>query len=182
MALRNSGHLGRIGDWAEMAAREGKVSLLFVNTSGGGILVAPHGGTEAQALRQPDRRGSAYLRRPADHPRHLHLHHRRGEGPRRVEQGRTRPRGMPARQPRAADHRSPGFLCVASGCDLTPGWAQGLCAQRDRRGARRCAFGRVVQQARNEGRLKQLAGNPHRPAEAPRGPTSTRTWPTSPRG
>ena len=53
VALRNSGHLGRIGDWAEMAAREGKVSLLFVNTSGGGILVAPHGGTERRLSANP---------------------------------------------------------------------------------------------------------------------------------
>ncbi len=41
LALRNSGHLGRIGDWAEMAARENKIALIFVNTGGGGILVAP---------------------------------------------------------------------------------------------------------------------------------------------
>ncbi|MEZ6044202.1 MAG: Ldh family oxidoreductase [Planctomycetaceae bacterium] len=34
IALRNSGHLGRIGDWAEMAAAAGKISLHFVNTSG----------------------------------------------------------------------------------------------------------------------------------------------------
>ncbi len=53
VALRNAGHLGRIGDWAEMTAREGKVSLLFVNTSGGGILVAPHGGTERRLSANP---------------------------------------------------------------------------------------------------------------------------------
>src|SRR3954471_17012731 len=45
VALRNSGHLGRIGDWAERAAAAGLLSLHFVNTSGGGILVAPAGGT-----------------------------------------------------------------------------------------------------------------------------------------
>src|SRR5262249_53486569 len=46
VALRNPAHLGRIGDWAEMAARAGKLSLHFVNTSGIGILVAPVGGTQ----------------------------------------------------------------------------------------------------------------------------------------
>src|SRR6266446_10798591 len=40
IALRNSGHLGRIGDWALMAAGANKMSLHFVNTSGGGILAA----------------------------------------------------------------------------------------------------------------------------------------------
>src|SRR5262249_32252967 len=46
VALRNPGHLGRIGDWAEMAVRANKISLHFVNTSGVGILVAPVGGIE----------------------------------------------------------------------------------------------------------------------------------------
>jgi uncharacterized oxidoreductase len=53
VALRNSGHLGRIGDWAELAARAGKVSLHFVNTSGGGILVAPFGGSERRLSANP---------------------------------------------------------------------------------------------------------------------------------
>jgi uncharacterized oxidoreductase len=53
VALRNSGHLGRIGDWAEMAAGAGKVSLHFVNTNGGGILVAPCGGTQRRLSANP---------------------------------------------------------------------------------------------------------------------------------
>ncbi len=53
VALRNSGHLGRIGDWAEMAANAGKVSLHFVNTSGGGILVAPFGGSQRRLSANP---------------------------------------------------------------------------------------------------------------------------------
>ena len=53
VALRNAGHLGRIGDWAEMAARDGKVSIHFVNTSGGGILVAPYGGTQRRLSADP---------------------------------------------------------------------------------------------------------------------------------
>jgi uncharacterized oxidoreductase len=53
VALRNSGHLGRIGDWAELAAKAGKVSLHFVNTNGGGILVAPFGGTERRLSANP---------------------------------------------------------------------------------------------------------------------------------
>ena len=44
IALRNAGHLGRIGDWPLLAARAGKASIHFVNTSGAGILVAPFGG------------------------------------------------------------------------------------------------------------------------------------------
>jgi uncharacterized oxidoreductase len=53
VALRDSGHLGRIGDWAELAAAAGKVSLHFVNTNGGGILVAPFGGTERRLSANP---------------------------------------------------------------------------------------------------------------------------------
>ncbi|MGI4950598.1 MAG: malate/lactate/ureidoglycolate dehydrogenase [Janthinobacterium lividum] len=45
VTLRNSGHIGRIGDWAERAARAGLVSIHFVNV-GLGEIVAPFGGTE----------------------------------------------------------------------------------------------------------------------------------------
>src|SRR5579864_1288021 len=53
VALRNTGHLGRIGDWALMVARSGLISLHFVNTSGGGILVAPAGGTQRRLSANP---------------------------------------------------------------------------------------------------------------------------------
>lgn len=44
VALRRSGHLGRIGDWGERAAEAGLISLHFVNVENG-ELVAPFGGT-----------------------------------------------------------------------------------------------------------------------------------------
>lgn len=45
VALRNAGHLGRIADWAAMAAADGYISIHFVNVAGAG-LVAPFGGRE----------------------------------------------------------------------------------------------------------------------------------------
>src|SRR5205085_6469122 len=53
VALRNSGHLGRIGDWPLQAARAGKLSLHFVNTTGAGILVAPFGGISRRLSANP---------------------------------------------------------------------------------------------------------------------------------
>ncbi len=53
VALRNCGHLGRIGDWPEMASRAGKASLHFVNTSGFGLLVAPFGGIDRRLSANP---------------------------------------------------------------------------------------------------------------------------------
>jgi uncharacterized oxidoreductase len=53
VAVRNSGHLGRIGAYAEQLARAGMVSLHFVNSSGGGIMVAPHGGSERRLSANP---------------------------------------------------------------------------------------------------------------------------------
>jgi uncharacterized oxidoreductase len=53
VALRNSGHLGRIGDWPLMAAQAGKLSLHFVNTTGAGILVSPHGGIDRRLSANP---------------------------------------------------------------------------------------------------------------------------------
>src|SRR5258707_14283582 len=52
IALRNAGHIGRVGDWAEMAAAEGLVSVHFVNAAGS-LLVAPYGGAEKPPLTAP---------------------------------------------------------------------------------------------------------------------------------
>jgi uncharacterized oxidoreductase len=53
IALRNAGHLGRIGDWPTMAAKAGLMSVHFVNTSGAGILVAPFGGINRRLSANP---------------------------------------------------------------------------------------------------------------------------------
>jgi hydroxycarboxylate dehydrogenase B len=52
VALRNAGHIGRVGDWAEMAAAAGLVSVHFVNASGS-VLVAPFGGTQRRMSTAP---------------------------------------------------------------------------------------------------------------------------------
>jgi uncharacterized oxidoreductase len=53
VAIRNAGHLGRIGAWAEQVAQAGLASIHFVNTSGFGILVAPHGGSDRRLSANP---------------------------------------------------------------------------------------------------------------------------------
>ncbi len=53
IGLRNSSHLGRIGDWPERAAAAGTVSVHFVNTSGVGTLVAPFGGIDRRMSTNP---------------------------------------------------------------------------------------------------------------------------------
>lgn len=53
VGLRNASHLGRIGEWAEQAAEGGCLSLFFVNTNGGGVLVAPVGGIERKLSANP---------------------------------------------------------------------------------------------------------------------------------
>jgi len=52
-ATRNCSHVGRVGAWAELAARAGLVSLHFVNTSGFGIRIAPFGGKERRFSTNP---------------------------------------------------------------------------------------------------------------------------------
>jgi hydroxycarboxylate dehydrogenase B len=52
VGLRNSGHLGRVGDWGGMAADAGQVSLHFLNTSGA-MRVAPHGGADRRLSTNP---------------------------------------------------------------------------------------------------------------------------------
>jgi hydroxycarboxylate dehydrogenase B len=52
VGLRNSGHIGRVGDWGERATAAGLVSLHFVNVAGG-ELVAPFGGTSRRFSTNP---------------------------------------------------------------------------------------------------------------------------------
>ncbi len=52
VGVRNVGHLGRLGDWAELAAEAGVVSLHFVNILNG-VLVAPFGGREPRMSTNP---------------------------------------------------------------------------------------------------------------------------------
>ncbi len=52
VGLRNCGHLGRLGDWADMAAQAGQVSLHFLNTSGA-QRVAPFGGSDRRLSTNP---------------------------------------------------------------------------------------------------------------------------------
>jgi len=52
VGLTNCGHLGRVGDWADMAADAGQVSLHFLNTSGA-LRVAPFGGSDRRLSTNP---------------------------------------------------------------------------------------------------------------------------------
>src|SRR6476469_9277526 len=52
VALRNAGHIGLVGDWAEMAAAEVLVSVHFVNAAGS-LLVAPFGGVQKRLSTAP---------------------------------------------------------------------------------------------------------------------------------
>jgi len=52
VALRNTGHIGRVGSWAQIAAEAGYVSIHFVNARGS-VLVAPFGGMERRFSTAP---------------------------------------------------------------------------------------------------------------------------------
>jgi uncharacterized oxidoreductase len=52
VALRNAGHVGRVADWAEIAAEAGLVSVHFVNAAGS-VLVAPFGSFERRFSTAP---------------------------------------------------------------------------------------------------------------------------------
>src|SRR5258706_9378596 len=58
VTLRNAGHVGRVGDWAEMAAEAGLGSVYFVNASGS-VLVAPYCGVERRFSSAAHFRGGA---------------------------------------------------------------------------------------------------------------------------
>ena len=52
VAIKNSGHLGRIGDFSEMAAKENIISIHFVNSIAG-LLVSPFGSWERRFSTNP---------------------------------------------------------------------------------------------------------------------------------
>lgn len=52
-AIRNTGHMGRIGHWSEMGAEAGLVAIHFVNTSGLGMHCLPAGGREKRLSVNP---------------------------------------------------------------------------------------------------------------------------------
>jgi uncharacterized oxidoreductase len=52
IALRNSGHVGRVGEWAERAAAADLISVHFVNAAGS-VLVAPFGALERRLSTAP---------------------------------------------------------------------------------------------------------------------------------
>ena len=64
VGIRECGHVGRVGAWAEMTANAGMVSVHFVNTSGFGILVAPYGGTDRRLSANPIAAGIPIPGRP----------------------------------------------------------------------------------------------------------------------
>lgn len=52
VSLRNAGHIGRVGEWAEIAAEAGLISIHFVNVAGS-VLVAPFGGIDRRLSTAP---------------------------------------------------------------------------------------------------------------------------------
>jgi uncharacterized oxidoreductase len=50
---RNCCHLGRVGDYPALATDRGMAAIMFVNTHGGGKLVAPYGGIERRLSANP---------------------------------------------------------------------------------------------------------------------------------
>ncbi len=53
VGLFNCNHIGRLGEWVEIAANEGMIALGFCNGGGPGGLVTPHGGAQRRLGTNP---------------------------------------------------------------------------------------------------------------------------------
>ena len=109
IGLRNCGHLGRLGDWADMAAEAGQVSLHFLNTSGA-QRVAPFGGSDRRLSTNPIAIGVPLA---GGDPAILDITTSTvAEGKLMValNKGERVPEGWIVDKRRQADHRSQGFL------------------------------------------------------------------------
>ena len=122
VGVRNSGHMGRIGAWAEQAAAAGLVSLHFVNTTGFGIQVAPFGGSDRRLSVNPIALG---VPRPGQEPL-IHdmstgtiaagkIRVARNKGELLPEGAIIDGRGRPTRDPEAFFADPPGALTTAAG-------------------------------------------------------------------
>jgi uncharacterized oxidoreductase len=122
VGVRNSGHMGRIGAWAEQAAEAGLASLHFVNTTGFGIQVAPFGGSDRRLSVNPIALG---VPRPAQEPL-IHdmstgtiaagkIRVARNKGELLPEGAIIDGRGRPTRDPEAFFADPPGALTTAAG-------------------------------------------------------------------
>jgi uncharacterized oxidoreductase len=65
LSLRRSAHLGRLGEFMEMASDAGLVSFSFTNTHGSGVLTAPYGGYERRLSANPLGGGAPMPQGPA---------------------------------------------------------------------------------------------------------------------
>ena len=105
-ALRHSAHLGRVGDWPEMAAAAGMASLHFVNATGIPLRVVPHGGRDGRGTTNPIAMGIPCAGCGTRDPRFRDLGDRRGQGQGRAQQGRPDPaRALPGRRRRQPHDR-----------------------------------------------------------------------------
>jgi uncharacterized oxidoreductase len=122
VGVRNSGHMGRIGAWAEQAAAAGLVSLHFVNTTGYGIQVAPFGGSDRRLSVNPIALGAP---RPGEEPL-VHdmstaaiaagkIRVARNQGALLPEGAIIDHEGRPTRDPEAFFTDPPGALTTAGG-------------------------------------------------------------------
>ena len=122
VGVRNSGHMGRIGAWAERAAAAGLVSLHFVNTTGFGIQVAPFGGSDRRLSVNPIAIGAP---RPGEEPL-VHdmstgaiaagkIRVARNKGALLPEGAIIDNRGQPTRDPEAFFTDPPGALTTTGG-------------------------------------------------------------------
>ncbi len=105
VALRHSGHLGRIGEWAEQAAEAGLVSIHFVNVAGS-LLVAPFGAVDRRFSTAPFAAGLPVPGQPPVVLDFRHVDRGRRQGPGGVEGRQTPARGKPDRTRRPAEPRS----------------------------------------------------------------------------
>ncbi len=53
LSLRNSFHLGRLGDWGAMAAEAGFICIIYANVQSSRPMVAPFGGSDARFVTNP---------------------------------------------------------------------------------------------------------------------------------
>ncbi len=119
------GHIGRLGEYCELAAADNMVSILMVNTHGSARRVAPPGGKAPRLGTNPLAFGSPAPGRTVG-TRFRHQRHGRGQSTRQADCRRPVPRRLAARQRWPTHPRSQRALCQPAGHDPANGRQPGL--------------------------------------------------------
>ena len=106
VSLRNTSHIGRVGEYPHMVAQAGMIGLIFVNAGRLGFQVAPFGGIDGRLGTNPLAFAAPPPQRPTIFRRHDHVYRGRRQNQSCRQPGQTAAGGLDRRREGQSEHKS----------------------------------------------------------------------------